>query len=173
MCLGFSLRAGLACVKTAGSSCRTCASPSQSRSRRLFLYFFEGGSSWSCDKLSQMVMTLSSVVRCRLLLAAGVDADLLDSGVLVLAVQGRFLPFPLPFAEGGGWSSSRPEMAGALFLQKDCARWLADRYGVEVCRALRDRGAGSSSPSSLSSSSSSSSCRPKLKVGLLRRLHQL
>ena len=125
LCLGFSLRAGLACVKTAGSSCRTCASPSQSRSRRLFLCFFEGDCSWSCDKLSQMVMTLSSVVRCRLLLAVGVDADLLDSGVLVLAVQGRFLPFPLTFAEGEGWSSSRPEMAGALFLRRTVhAGWL-------------------------------------------------
>ena len=70
-------------------------------------------------------MTLSSVVRCRLLLAVGVDADLLDSGVLVLAVQGRFLPFPLPFAEGGGWSSSRPEMAGPLFLRRTVhAGWL-------------------------------------------------
>ena len=66
-----------------------------------------------------MVMTLSSVVRCRLLLAVGVDADLLDSGVLVLAVQGRFLPFPLPL------SSSRPEMAGALFLRRTVhAGWL-------------------------------------------------
>ena len=75
--------------------------------------------------MSQMVMTLSSVVRCRLLLAVGVDADLLDSGVLVLAVQGRFLPFPLPFAEGGGWSSSRPEMAGPLFLRRTVhAGWL-------------------------------------------------
>ena len=136
-------------MKTAGSSCCSCASPSRSRLRRLFLCFFAAGSSWSCDGLSQMVMTLS-------LLTAGVDVDLLDNGVLVLAMEGRFLPFPLPFAEGGGKSSSRLEMAGALFLQKDCARWLADRYGVEVCLALRDRGTGSSSSSSSPSSSLSS-----------------
>ena len=72
-----------------------------------------------------MVMTLSSVVRCHLLLAVGVDVDLLDSGVLVLAVEGRFLPFPLPFAEGGGWSSSRPEMAGHCFCRRTVhAGWL-------------------------------------------------
>lgn len=35
-----------------------------------------------------MVIMLSSIVRCRLLLAVGVDVDLLDSGVLVLAVEG-------------------------------------------------------------------------------------